>query len=399
MAKFTDAEWKKIAALSETSAEDFGLPRRRPTSVVIGTFNIRKLGALKKRTPQAWELLLTICRRFDMLAVQEVMDDLEGIRHLREQLGPEYGLAVSDVPGSFPGDGGNAERLAFLFNWTRIQRGELASDITYDRSKVVDTLFEHRAAYADTWRQHARDLTAWETKAAAAKAAGKRRPGKPVVQLPTFLTFIRQPYCVAFRLLARGAAKPVDMLVVNAHLLYGTNKDERRWEFDALIEWLVLRAKQRSRTYHDNILMMGDCNLEFEDSAVTRQQIDAELKALNKQKLRSKRAATVNFPLLTTHPTKGDLRTNYRLDQTYDQIAMFGFDEQLPTPAANKTAGSTPDGYDYGVFNFAQLFAQALHGKDFGDLTAAQQKRLVSKGEFDVSDHMPAWIRLGIPGA
>lgn len=189
------------------------------------------------------------------------------------------------------------------------------------------------------------------------------------------------------------------MLVVNAHLLYGTNKDERRWEFDALIEWLLLRAKQRSRTYYDNILMMGDCNLEFDDGAITRQEMDAELKALNKRKLRSKKAATVNFPLLTTHPTEGDLLTNYRLNQTYDQIAMFGFDDQLPTPEANKKAGATPDGYDYGVFNFAQLFSQALHGKTFDSLTKTQRERLVKKGEFDVSDHMPAWIRLAIPGA
>ena len=80
-------------------------------------------------------------------------------------------------------------------------------------------------------------------------------------------------------------------------------------------------------------------------------------------------------------------------------MALFTFDDELPTPDSNQRAGSTPDGYDYGVFNFAELFARALHGKAFADLTAVQRDSIIEKGEFDVSDHMPAWIRLPIPGA
>ena len=49
--KFTASEWKKIFDLAEDSAEEFGLPARRSKSVVLGTFNIRKLGEVKKRSP------------------------------------------------------------------------------------------------------------------------------------------------------------------------------------------------------------------------------------------------------------------------------------------------------------------------------------------------------------
>ena len=48
--KFTNAQWQKISALNAQSADDFGLPKRRNDSVIIGSFNIRKLGAVSKRT-------------------------------------------------------------------------------------------------------------------------------------------------------------------------------------------------------------------------------------------------------------------------------------------------------------------------------------------------------------
>jgi hypothetical protein len=55
MANFSKAEWTKINRLGPL--ESFGLPERRSKSVVIGTFNIRKLGTIENRSPQSWEFL------------------------------------------------------------------------------------------------------------------------------------------------------------------------------------------------------------------------------------------------------------------------------------------------------------------------------------------------------
>lgn len=400
--KFTEAEWKQIANLAKTSAEDYGLPQRRHKSVVIGTFNIRKLGKVTGRSTQAWDFLAMVCERFDLLAVQEVMFDLGGtLELLKRMVGTDLGLVVSDATGVFPGDRGNPERLVFLFKWTRIRRTELASDITYDRTKVVQTLFENRVAFSDAFKQHDQDIKDWKKKARKAKQEGRKKPDKPLIKLPTFLTFIRQPHCASFEVTGYNGAKPYEFLVVNAHLLYGVNAYERKLEFDALIEWLTLRAKQRKRLYYENILMMGDCNLEFKDAGIKRTEIDAQMKLLNETKLKSKRAAKVNFPLLDPHPNpkRNPLRTNARQDQTYDQIAIFAHDNRLPTYKANKQAGTMPDGYDYGVFKFMDLFAKALHGRKFRALTKHQRDTITEKVEHDVSDHMPAWIRLPIPGA
>jgi endonuclease/exonuclease/phosphatase family metal-dependent hydrolase len=397
--KFSTAEWKKIMKLADSSSQDYGFPQRRDKSVVIGTFNIRKLGQVKGRSNGAWDFLTMICERFDLLAIQEVMDDMAGIRELlRRMVGTDFGMVVSDATGVFPGERGNAERLAFLFKWTRVRRTELASDITYDRTEVIRTLFENRVAFCGAFQQHAKDISEWNKKARKAKQAGKKKPGKPLIELPEFLTFIRQPHCASFEVIGHNGAAPYEFLVVNAHLLYGKNPRERRAEFDALIKWLTLRAKQSTRLYHKNLLMMGDCNLEFEEANIKRADIDAEMKRLNATKLKSKKAAKVNFPLLDPHPRHGLLRTTARQGQTYDQIAIFAHDKRLPTYRENDIAGTVADGYDYGVCKFTDLFAKALYGKKFRALTKSQRGMIIKKTEHDISDHMPAWIRLRVPG-
>ena len=128
-----------------------------------------------------------------------------------------------------------------------------------------------------------------------------------------------------------------------------------------------------------------------------RKNIDAFLKGLNKSVLKSKKAADANFPLLSKHPKLGIIKTALRQKQTYDQIGIFSNDPRLPTPDDNDIAGSTAGGYDYGVFNIANLVSNALHGKDIAQVTAKQQKAIYKKAEFDISDHMPIWMRLKLP--
>lgn len=405
MAKhFNNTEWGRINTTLkkslETEREPFGLPEERKKSVLLGTFNIRELGAVKNRSRQSWEFLKLICSRFDLVAIQEVQDELEGIRHLHELLGGDYGMVVSDTTGKTPGSSsGSAERLAFLFRWNRIQRTELASDISYDRSAVVNTLLENRLDFNRTLLAYEKEVAAWKKENEHRKKQGKRAKSKPVLELPHFLTFIRQPHCASFKVIPKNRkAKPYEFLLVNAHLLYGTNKQERRWEFDALIEWLAMRAKMRDEASFENIIMMGDCNFEFEDANVTRADMDARLKTLNSTQLKGKEAAKVNFPLLDPHSTRGLIRTNARQDQTYDQIAIFVHDKRLPDYTKNATAGSLRDGYDYGAFRFTDLFAKAFFGKDdFDTLTLNNQNFIIDRVEWDISDHMPAWFRLPLP--
>jgi len=49
--------------------------------------------------------------------------------------------------------------------------------------------------------------------------------------------------------------------------------------------------------------------------------------------------------------------------------------------------------------SLSELFSQALHQKPYLALTKVQKKALISKYEYDVSDHLPIWIRLPRPTA
>ncbi len=163
MAKFTEAEWARANALLDSDSARFGLPARRDGSVVLASFNIRKLGQIKNRSAGAWAFLKRFCERCDLIAVQEVTDNLEGLAHLKGLLGELYGMVASDITGGVAGKPkGMTERLAFLFRWDRVERTEVASDITFDRSAILDTLYNERSDFhfALTARQNELDALA-----------------------------------------------------------------------------------------------------------------------------------------------------------------------------------------------------------------------------------------------
>jgi endonuclease/exonuclease/phosphatase family metal-dependent hydrolase len=394
---FSPAEWQQINAEFNTSAATYGLPARRSDSVIIGSFNIRKLGDISKRTDESWQLFKKTIERFDLIALQEVMDNSEGLYHLKKLLGEHYKIAVSDTTGAAPGRRGNGELLAFLYNSKRIEQTEVASDLSFDRSYIHNRLYGNRKEIIESLNEHNEDIKEWEAKVIANKAQGKRSPVKPTQSMPVFISFIRQPHCISFRIKGAATTEPYAFIAVNAHLLYGKNKHERELEFKALIEWLTLRSKKIRASRHPNLILLGDCNLDFDTSAVMREDIDALLKSLNKTYLKSKKAADANFPLLSEHPKQGYLKTSLRQKATYDQIGIFSTDNRLPKPHNNKTAGTTAGGFDYGVFDIGNLISNALHGKGINEITTKERKTIYKSAEFDITDHLPIWFRQPLP--
>ena len=102
MAKFTAAEWKKIRAKLNADPQRYGLPTRVYGSVVLASANVRKLGAVAKRDADTWRFFADVFRHFDLLAVQEVLDEMGGLRHLKRLMGVDFGMIVSDTTGAFP---------------------------------------------------------------------------------------------------------------------------------------------------------------------------------------------------------------------------------------------------------------------------------------------------------
>ena len=386
MAKqFTAREWEQINTQLEADPERYGLPQREYGSVLLGSFNIRKLGSSRSRSPDTWEFLANVCRSFDLLGVQEIMDDLSGLRRLMHLLGPEFSMVVSDQTGVFPGEPGVGERLGFIYRWNTVERMEVASDVTYDRSKVIDSIASDYDTFRKVMTPYARGLEDYE--------AGKRRR-KPRLNLPVFLSFIRQPFCVAFRIAGHPGTQPYEIMAVNAHLYFGNYINDRRQEFNALADWLMSRLTTNSNAYYPNFMLFGDLNLDYDDPVRDRKRIEDRIKSFNGEL----EGANVNFPFLDVHPGRDDIfRTNARLTETFDQIGLFNRDPRLPAYTENAAMGAHPLGPDYGVFEFGNLFSEAVLGRPFLELAAQEQREFVPRFEHKVSDHLPLWIRLPLP--
>ncbi len=204
MAKhFTDAQWQKISALNAQSADNFDLPERRSDSVIIGSFNIRKLGSVSNRTAQSWEFLRNTIARFDLIAIQEIMDDLSGLEHLLELLGDDYGMVVSDVTGAKPGARGNTERLGYLFNWKRVKRTALASDITFDRSEIANNLYDNRTSFSKAWSKHWHKIKDWKIKLEKKRHKEKNRLQNHQYNFPSLSVLFASPIAFLFTSKAR----------------------------------------------------------------------------------------------------------------------------------------------------------------------------------------------------
>lgn len=392
MAKqFTLEEWKKINEHFEKDPYKYGLPKRIYGSVVLGSFNIRKLGAETNRSQETWKFLAKVCSYFDLLAVQEIQDNLSGLRCIMEFLGPDFALIISDITGAFPSGKGLAERLGFIFNLRLVERTEIATDITYDRTEVLNALAVNRDSIFPVIKRYGEyldDVKAWEE---AGKPDPKpKEPSASQKRLPVFLTFIRQPFCVGFKINGLTGTTPYEFMTVNAHLNYGDPKHDPKQEFHALMDWIVARAGQKETLYHPNFILMGDLNMDFDDPVKDKEKLIEEIKSLNTV---TREGVTVNFPFIDKHPDCADVfRTNVRESETYDQIGIFFRDKRLPSFEINETEmGKNPTGPDYGVFNYTDLFADALGIAD------ADRNTLIGKFEHSVSDHHPIWLRLPLP--
>ena len=411
MASFTAAEWQKIRDTLNADPQRYGLPRRVYGSVVLASANIRKLGAKSRRDAHTWRFLADVFSHFDLLAVQEVLEDMEGLRHLEELMGDDFGMVVSDTTGSFPNEGGLAERLAFIFNWTIVNRKEMVTDVTFDRSKVLQVIAEEgdaiqeAVAAAKLNEEYCRKLKSYERKLEKAKIQGKRLPDKPrlPIKMPAFLTFIRTPFAVMFEIHGHPGAVRYTFMAVNAHLFYGNFIDDRRQEFNALMRWIMGRVQECDENRPLNILLMGDLNLDFDNPMNDHKRIKKLIDDLNRE---GGREVNVYFPFLSPHPRRSGqqlmgrdgrpLQTNARLTETFDQIGFFSHDERLKS-LQNEDAGAAERGPDFGVFDFVNLFSEALHGKPFEILAEEQQQALIKRFEHKVSDHMPLWFRIPLP--
>lgn len=192
-------------------------------NLVVASWNIRMLGNVsstwtndsrtspKRNLADIWALA-EILSRFDVVAVQEVRDDLTGLRMICRALGPEWSFIVTDVTR---GAAGNQERLAYLFDLRRVRLSGLAGELVL-----------------------------------SAKDVQRLRIGRQ---------FARTPFLVSFV----SAQNPFTLASV--HVIWGRSAAQRVHEAEALAELLALTVRDPSPQTPDdfrrNLIALGDFNI------------------------------------------------------------------------------------------------------------------------------------------
>jgi hypothetical protein len=95
----------------------------------LATWNIREFDATSygPRLKEAIYFIAEIISHFDLVAIQEVREDLEALDRVRRVLGSDWRYICTDVTEQ---SRGNKERLAFLYNASQVSFRGVAGELT-----------------------------------------------------------------------------------------------------------------------------------------------------------------------------------------------------------------------------------------------------------------------------
>jgi endonuclease/exonuclease/phosphatase family metal-dependent hydrolase len=102
--------------------------RVRSSKLLLATWNIREFesGKYGPRQREALYYIAEIIDHFDIVAVQEVRDDLSSLKKVMDILGSWWQYLLTDVT---EGRQGNMERMAFIYDTRKVRFGGLAGEI------------------------------------------------------------------------------------------------------------------------------------------------------------------------------------------------------------------------------------------------------------------------------
>ncbi|MAA80697.1 MAG: endonuclease [Hyphomonas sp.] len=251
-------------------ALDSSIPAKQPgKNLLIASWNIRSFGSLTrtwtassndspKRDLRGLRTIIDIISRFDVIALQEVVGDLRALRDMMRFLGDDWSFLMTDVTA---GDRGNNERMAFVFDRTRVKPSGLAAEIVIPPE----------------WKD---DL----------------QPDALVKQ------FARTPYAVSFK------AGEQTFILVTLHVEFGHSSADRIDELRNIARWMREWA-DRSNRWHQSLLTLGDFNIDRRGDDLWQAFTSTGL--------------TVPDDLHRVPRTIFSDPANPDLDKFYDQIAWF----------------------------------------------------------------------------
>lgn len=246
---------QELAQLSDVL--DRAVPSKQlDRNLLVASWNIRELGRSNgkwstaegdspKRNFADIHYIAEILSRFDVIAVQEVQENLQALRQVMLCLGSDWGFHVTDV--NF-GDAGDSERLAYLYDLRRVRPSGLAGELVLTREDL-----------------------GLPPRARAGGAAGT--PPDPLVP-GLGEQLVKTPYIMSFT----TAGRP--FVLATVHVIWGAAADlaSRAKEAEALARMLK-RAVKRPRggeadDFRASLIALGDFNITKPEDPIYKALVD-----------------------------------------------------------------------------------------------------------------------------
>lgn len=208
----------EIKAIQELQNKEipYGIAKPKKNQLLIGSWNIANFD-VQKRTKDCYKLISEIIKPFDLLAVQEVNANMNGLNHIMTSLKNTHACVFSDT-------GGNAERMTYIYKPNRVKLlnhiGELSippsnrKSLKFDGKSVKFRGYD-RPAYIASWKFNSTIFTTY-----------------------------------------------------NSHIYYGSSSKksesfkQRVLEVYSLTSWVEnLLKKEKNELFSHNILLLGDFNV------------------------------------------------------------------------------------------------------------------------------------------
>ncbi len=189
------------------------VPKKQHDKLLVATWNLTNFG-LQKRTSEHLKIMAHVLSRFDVVAVQEVADNLTQFEELVSYMDGNYKAIFSDIAGNY-------ERLGYVYNATKLKKRGLIAELAMrsnERKRITIEVGEEKEEM-------------------------------------DFEGFNRNPYMATF------IAGSFEFTLVNVHL-YWSDTRMRLLEAKALSTWAKKRnSKPVTHPPSKDIMLIGDFNI------------------------------------------------------------------------------------------------------------------------------------------
>jgi exonuclease III len=335
--------------------------KKSSESLILGSWNIRNFDDDRfnygPRLQESLFYIAEIIARFDVIAVQEVCEDLAPLDELMALLGQQYRYILTDVTHS--GLGGNSERLGFIYDKNKVMFKGVAGELVLPDNMLISET---------------------ETK--------KRQ-------------FARTPFGAEFQ------SGWFNFLFSTVHIYFGSNSPNtpeyarRVQEIEAVAEYLSKEAKASDA----NHILVGDFNIKTQDSAGINALEENGFTAVKNRK-GSNRDQTKFYDQISFLSRRNELvlmqpERQDRTFQFFDSVFRPGDFEHYKPIIKNRLQAKLEQARN----DLASATSQSEREKaerKIESLTAAGESDASLEAyyeewrTFQMSDHLPLWVELEI---